>query len=106
MWFPRRPRALGSSEAASCRWDGPTPQARCRPAPSRPRLLLPGVGRRPSPGLWKEQLTKAQAAGDSTLIGYLAHPWLTPSQFQKARGGSGSVPQDQSWGFQVGPSQI
>lgn len=31
--------------------------------------------------LWEEEPTKAQAAEDSTLIGYLAHPWLTGSQF-------------------------
>lgn len=57
-------------------------------------------------GSLERRADEAQAAGDSTLIGYLAQPWLIPSQFQEARGGSGSVPQDQSWGIQGGPSQI
>lgn len=47
--------------------------------------------------LSKENLTKAQTAGYTTLTGYLAPPWLIPSQSRAARVGSGSAPQDQSW---------
>lgn len=105
MLFPRKPRALGSSGADSHRWDGHISQSHCNPAPSCPSAEM-GVECSLLLGLWKGEPTKAQAAGDSTLIGYLAHPWLTRSQFQEARGGSGSVPQDQSWGLQVGRRQI
>lgn len=63
-------------------------------------------GTQSAAGSLEVEPAKAQAVGDCMLIGYLAHPWLTPSQIQEARGGSGSVPQHQSWGIQVETSQI
>lgn len=80
MLFPRKPSGLGSSRADSDRWDGHSsrPTACC---PFTPYSADLGAACSLLLGLWKEEPTKAQAAGDSTVIGYLAHPWLTRSQF-------------------------
>lgn len=69
MLFPRKPRGLGPSRADPDRWDGRISGSHCNPAPSRPRVLRWG-GMQSAEGLWKGEPTKAQAAGDSTSIGY------------------------------------
>lgn len=45
MWFPRKPRGLGSSRAASYRWGGHhVSQHHCNLVPLGPRVLPLGVG--------------------------------------------------------------
>lgn len=81
MLFPRKPSGLGSSRADSYRWDGHISQSHCNAAPSCPIVLIWGPNAVCCWVFGKKSPQKAQAAGDSTVIGYLAHPWLTCSQF-------------------------